>query len=250
MIEDFTFLPPEWHESLPSTNTELLARLRRGDAVPSGSVLAARIQTAGRGRQQRRWVAVPGRNLTFTFLWSAPVDLSFQPALAQAISVGIARYLVSEGCAPAIKWPNDVQVGGRKIAGILCERFEPTGSGPVHFVAGVGLNVNMTPEDAAAIDQPATSLLMETGQPRDVAQVLAALLRHLEGSLRAWAHGGFAGIRADYEVFAPQPGSAMRVRDGAVHVSGQLDGFTDHGALRLRREEGGVQVFYSGDVEV
>lgn len=250
MNHDFIFLPPEWHDTLPSTNTELLERLRRGLSVPSGSVIAARIQTAGRGRQQRRWVAVPGRNLTFSFVWSRPVEASFLPSFAQALSVGIARYLESEGVRPTIKWPNDVQAGGRKVAGILCERAAGDADAPFVIVAGIGLNVNMTGEDAAAIDQPATSLLLETGRERDVTRVLDELLRHLERPLMAWANGGFGGIRDMYESYAPAPGTEIRVRDGASHVAGRLEGFTEHGALRLRREDGRVQVFYSGDVEL
>jgi len=173
----FRFLPPEWVDELPSTNTELLARVRANKGLARGTVLAARTQTAGRGRQQRTWQTEPGRNLTFSFLWRGRVSEAWVPSLAQALSLGIATYIEGEGISAAIKWPNDILVSGRKISGILCERLGAGGDEAI-VVAGIGLNVNMTPEEAAKIEQPATSLRIETGAERSVESTLDGLLPH------------------------------------------------------------------------
>ena len=187
----FQFLPVEWRDALPSTNTALIERVRRDLNTPSGVVLAARAQTAGRGRQQRRWNTAPGRNLTFSFLWNTPVPPDIAPAMALAIATGVARMLEAEGLAPTIKWPNDVQVSGRKIAGILSSR----------------------PRRGARRRDPDSREHGRWGPPkidqRHLARadggvpcrhVLTSLLQHL-GRLDAWAaHGfpGFGGLR-----FAP-----------------------------------------------
>lgn len=242
------FLPVEWHNRLPSTNTWLADRVKVHPDTPHGTVVAARAQTAGRGRQQRRWLTSPDQNLTFSFLWNAPVAPAHLPAMAQAIAVGIARFLASEGLTPTIKWPNDVQVAGKKIAGILCETVDAGIPGYRPVVAGIGLNVNMSAEDAAAVDQPATSLALETGEMRDLPDLLDELLDTLAQPLSAWATGGFAAIEAVYTRFTPTPGTVIQVRDGASHVSGRLAGFNSHGALCLTLENGETRVFYSGDV--
>lgn len=241
----FRFLPVEWRDALPSTNTALIERVRRDLNTPSGVVLAARAQTAGRGRQQRRWNTAPGRNLTFSFLWNTPVPPDTAPALALAIATGVARMLEAEGLAPTIKWPNDVQVSGRKIAGILCES-----AGGAALVAGIGLNVNMDAAEAAEIDQPATSLALETGRSFVLEHVLTSLLQHLGPAIDAWAAHGFPGFREGYLRFAPNAGSVLRVRDGEAYVEGVLAGFNDHGALRLRLPGGEIRECYSGDVQM
>lgn len=248
MAASFVFLPVEWHDTLPSTNTWLLDRLNEAPPPPSGTVIAARAQTAGRGRQQRTWETAPDRNLTFSFLWYAPLPPEHLPSMAQAIAVGIARFLEASGLRPAIKWPNDVLVDGKKIAGILCEVKTQIAQGSTAIVAGIGLNVNMTQEEASAIDQPATSLAIEVPRVHAVDQVLLHLLSHLAGPVSQWSTRGFSGIQADYLAYAPPVGAPIRVRDGQRHAEGRLAGFTPVGALRLSLPDGSERVIYSGDL--
>ena len=234
------FCPVEWHDSLPSTNTCLMERVRLCPDTPCGTVIAARQQTAGRGRQQRTWEAAPGRNLTFSFLWNAPVPPDYVPSMAQAIALGVAGYLGGEGLDAAIKWPNDIQVRGRKIGGILCETASACDSSGTAIVAGIGLNVNMAAAEAAAIDQPATSMLLESGREWEVEFVLHTLLAALAAPLNAWGAGGFEAIRADYIRLTAPVGTSVRVRDG------EIGGASHHGqqlvsvaALRIAGEVAG-----------
>jgi BirA family biotin operon repressor/biotin-[acetyl-CoA-carboxylase] ligase len=208
-------------------------------------VVAARAQTAGRGRQQRSWIAAPNENITVSFLWNAPVAEEYVPSMAQAISVGICAVLEAHA-APTIKWPNDVLVGAKKIAGILCERVVIDGKTVI--VAGIGLNVNMGREGAEAIEQPVTSMALETGSAFDTEAVLQRLLDALVGPLNAWAGQGFAGIRDAYLRRTAAPGTPLRVRDGEKHTAGIFLGYSEQGALVLRLDNGEERVFYSGDV--
>ncbi len=247
-MTSFRFLPVEWHDSLPSTNTFLLDRVRAAPPTPAGTVIAAREQTAGRGRQQRAWIARSNENLSVSFLWKEAVPGDHVPAMAQAVSVGIARVLVAQGLQPTIKWPNDLLVDGKKIGGILCERLNTGNPLQTVIIVGIGLNINMDQEAAAQIDQPATSLAIEKGYIHGVDDILAALLDSLHSPLTAWAEKGFAGIREAYTDFSVTPGTSLRVRDGAQHVEGVFRGFSDDGALRLETYAGTLKTLYSGDV--
>ena len=109
------FQKPEWHDELPSTNTTLVEWLREGRDLPDGFVLAARSQTAGRGRYERQWLARPGRNLTFSaLLQTAASPLQFLSLPQAARPWAWLAYLEENGLAAQTKWPNDVLVGDRK----------------------------------------------------------------------------------------------------------------------------------------
>jgi BirA family transcriptional regulator, biotin operon repressor / biotin---[acetyl-CoA-carboxylase] ligase len=247
-VNSFQFLSVEWHDTLPSTNTCLVERVKAIPDTPAGTVIAAREQTAGRGRQQRPWLAEAKQNLTFSFLWNAPVPLPHVPSMAQAISVGIARMLAGQGLDPTIKWPNDLLVSGKKVGGILCERVNTGEPAQTAIVAGIGLNVNMDVEEAAHIDQPATSLAIETGRLHSIDDVLAALLDALRAPLASWATEGFSGLRTDYADISFRPGTTLCVRDGARHIEGLFLGFNDEGALQIETKREGARTLYSGDV--
>jgi BirA family transcriptional regulator, biotin operon repressor / biotin---[acetyl-CoA-carboxylase] ligase len=247
-VAPFKFLPVTWHDTLPSTNTFLLERVKALPDTPSGTVIAARTQTAGRGRQQREWRAEANRNLTFSFLWNGEVDADHIPSLAQALSVGIAQSLDDAGLSPFIKWPNDVLVDQKKIAGILCEIVNVGEGMPTAIVAGIGLNVNMNGDEANQVDQPATSMAMESGRDQDVETVLDQLLSALTQPIYAWANGGFTAIRSAYEKRSYAPGAPITVRDGALYIEGLHRGFNDDGALLLETDGGDVRTLYSGDV--
>ena len=244
----FDFLPVAWHDTLPSTNTFLIEQVKANPDTPSGTVIAARAQTAGRGRQQRAWRAEANQNLTFSFLWNEVVPAEHIPSLAQTLSVGIAHMLSDAGLTPFIKWPNDVLLDQKKIAGILCEVANVGERKPTTIVAGLGLNVNMNGEEAARVDQPATSMAIETGRELDVEAALDQLLAALTQPINAWAQGGFPAIRSAYEERSYPPGSPITVRDGAHYTDGIHRGFNDDGALLLETDGGDLRTLYSGDV--
>ncbi len=128
-----------------STNADLLVAAASG--APDRSVLMARHQTAGRGRFERRWEAPPGTNLLVSLLFR---DVPEHPhELTQRVALAAARACTEvAGVSPTLKWPNDLLLGGRKLAGVLAQAG---GSGPDHVVVGIGLNIGWAPDDAAKL---------------------------------------------------------------------------------------------------
>lgn len=238
------FLAPEWHDRLPSTNTSLLERLREGEELPSGFVLAAREQTAGRGRYQRQWVSGVGRDLTFSALVRSRVEPFRLVSLPLAVALGVAVVLEERGIAARTKWPNDLLVGGRKICGILAER---EGDG---VVIGIGLNVNMGEEGAAVIDRPVTSMRIETGREHAIDELLGRILRELPDWVEIWEQDGFAGLRQAWETRCVGLGEEIAIGEGGKRASGVLEGFGDAGQLLLRQRDGTVCQVWSGDLEI
>ena len=231
------FNPPEWIERVPSTNSLLLERIGSGAGAPPGTVLATDDQTEGRGRGQRTWVSRPGSDLACSLvLEAAGADPRHLGSLSMAAALGVADCLEDHGVTAQTKWPNDVVVRHRKIAGILPE--PAPGSGPPGLVVvGIGLNLGMTQAEAEAIDQPATSVLAETGSAPSPRQVLPLLLLRLSPWLEAWGLGGFAALRGGWEARCAGLGERVTVVDGGQRLSGVLAGFGGDGQLLL--EEGG-----------
>lgn len=150
--------------------------------APEGAVALAEEQTAGRGRLGRRWLAGPGTSVLCSVRLVPPVPPTRLPELSvvagQACADAIAR---TTGLAPLVKLPNDVLLGGRKVAGILAEAREG------RVTLGIGVNVNIAEEDLPRdLDTPATSLLVESGFPVDRAELLATLLEELERAYGGW----------------------------------------------------------------
>lgn len=163
---------------------ESTQRLLAHDA-PEGAVAAADEQTAGRGRLGRDWVAPPGSSVLVSVALQPDVptarlaELSLVAGRACALALGELAEVT-----PEVKWPNDVLVGGRKIAGILAEAREG------RVVLGIGINVLQTADELPQRAQhPATSLLLETGRRVPRAELLASLLEHLEREHDAWVSG-------------------------------------------------------------
>jgi BirA family biotin operon repressor/biotin-[acetyl-CoA-carboxylase] ligase len=150
--------------------------------APEGALVAADEQTAGRGRLGRRWLAPAGTSLLCSLQLRPAIASERLPELtgvaARACSEAIAALT---GLEPALKFPNDVLVGDRKVAGILAEAREE------RVVLGIGVNVNVTAAELPQeVDRPATSLLVETGRELDRAELLAELLEQFERRYDAW----------------------------------------------------------------
>jgi BirA family biotin operon repressor/biotin-[acetyl-CoA-carboxylase] ligase len=171
--------PYRYLERCDSTQRELAPE------APEGAVVAADEQTAGRGRLGRPWFAAPGTSLLFSVNLRPAVETARLPELSIVAGVATAEAIRRvTRLAPEIKLPNDLLVDRRKLAGILAEAREG------RVVLGIGINVNVAPEDLPAdVDAEPTSLLAELGTPVDRAQLLAAILLELERRYDAWNAG-------------------------------------------------------------
>ena len=233
--------------STGSTNADLLAR-----GGPEGQVLVAEEQTAGRGRAGRTWVSAPGASLTFSVLLRpASVPPAARGWLPLLTGVAVAAAVRSAaGVAAVLKWPNDVLVGDRKLAGILVEQFSAGDA----VVVGVGINVT-TPEDALPVSPaglPATSLLAEGA---DVAReaLLTEILRGLEQEylgFRADPDPERSGLLAKYTAACATLGRTVRVELPAGRVMDGLAEGIDRGGRLLVRPAGAASAtpVSAGDV--
>jgi BirA family biotin operon repressor/biotin-[acetyl-CoA-carboxylase] ligase len=170
--------PYEHVGSTPST------QLLLAPDAPEGALVVAEEQTAGRGRLGRSWFAPAGTSLLCSLQLRPDTPTERLPELTGVAARACADAIAAlTGLEPALKFPNDVLVGGRKVAGILAEARDG------RVVLGVGINVNLPadelPED---VDRPATSLLVETGRELDRAELLAELLERLERRYDAWLY--------------------------------------------------------------
>jgi BirA family transcriptional regulator, biotin operon repressor / biotin---[acetyl-CoA-carboxylase] ligase len=167
-------------------------QLLLGPDDPEGAIATTDHQTGGRGRLGRSWIEAPGTSVLVSVLLRPPRE---QPAPQLSLVGGLATALVAEQAlelAGQIKWPNDVMVNRRKVAGVLAEAREGV------VVLGIGVNVNQTREELprnAAV--PAASLRTVDGRVRDREELLASLLERLDGLYAAWREGGLDAVYDD-----------------------------------------------------
>jgi len=229
-------------QSTSSTN-DLITALAR-DGAPAGLAAFAEEQTAGRGRLGRRWQSPPGLGLWFSLLLRPELPLAEWPRLTLWIAFALAQALrLHTSLEIMLKWPNDLYVSGRKLAGILVE----TSLGENSFAtAGVGLNVN-NPSLPTPLDSTATSLRIQTGAPVDRNTLAAAILTSLDQSfpmvashfhqILAWAK------QADY-----LRGRWVSAAAGAALHEGIAQGLDPDGALLIRTPSGATVRVTSGEV--
>ncbi|MES2683612.1 MAG: biotin--[acetyl-CoA-carboxylase] ligase [Pseudomonadota bacterium] len=234
--------------STDSTNTQLLDALAANDP----QVLFAERQTAGRGRRGRDWVSPFGSNLYGSVSYSFAAWPPRITTLPLAMAVAVARAIEAAGLPEVgIKWPNDLHIEGRKLAGILMETRGEAG-GLCRVVVGVGLNVGLSEVQAAAISQPWTSLaaaLAARGRAAPSRNALAAALAsELLAALRHFAEHGFAPFAAEWkrrDVLRDQP---VRI-EATMPLSGTARGVDADGGLIIDTAEG-RQIVHAGDVSV
>ena len=237
----------EWFDKLASTNATLRERFYQNPNLKSGMLIAAREQTAGRGRQDRKWLSAPDQNLCFSLYVQTDAELSSVPSLTMAAALAVTEMLKTKRISAAPKWPNDILIDGKKICGILSERVEQSNPPRTGILIGMGLNVNMTSEEAAQIDRPATSILIETHRATELQKALEDLFPHLEYWIDEWRQGGFQKLQQPWTEQAGPIGKALSVHDGRIKKSGTLSGFGPHGELLLKTEAG-IETIWSGDV--
>ncbi|MEM9877367.1 MAG: biotin--[acetyl-CoA-carboxylase] ligase [Myxococcota bacterium] len=237
--------PLEVRDATVSTNDD--ARVGASAGAPDGAAWVADHQRGGRGRRGRHWHSPPGENVYLSVLFRlalAPRALAPLSLVAGlAVSEVVANHIGSDGVG--IKWPNDVLVAGRKVAGILVETTIREGEAVA--IVGVGLNVGTTDFGAsgARFRRPPTSLALEGRAPpreRVVAELLVALGRHVDDYRRqGWSPAAREALRRRDVLF----GTRLRLEDGRT---GLAEGFADDGALRLRGPDGRLVEVRSGEV--
>ena len=215
--------------------------LLTGSDYPHGTVAVAEHQTAGRGRFGRRWDDEPATGLLFSVLLRPPPDTPW-PQLSLVAGLAVATTIEQEsGLRATVKWPNDVLLDGRKVAGILLEASSP------RVVCGIGINVNQGERSLPLETRlPSTSLRTAAGHRFDRGAVLATSLHELERAYGVWLEGGLAPLGEELERRNAVRGRRVRVGDRA----GTAAEIAVDGRLTIVLDRGDVVLVESGEVEL
>lgn len=228
-------------DSVGSTNDEVRRRVEDGSAADL-LVVTARRQTTGRGRRGRVWDSPEGNlHVSFAIRIQRPLSEAAQIGFVAALALAEALDEVVPGHDVRCKWPNDVLVNGRKVAGMLLES-----AGDGWLILGIGVDVERRPAPSEALY--AAVALVELGYGGDSMKVLGALCRHLGPWLDRWRAEGFAPIRAGWLDWARGLGEAALVRLEAETLSGVFRGLDEEGGLLLDQGEAGIRRVLAGDV--
>ena len=230
------------HHKAETASTNLDARAGR-----HGDVFTADYQTAGRGRLDHKWLSPPGTNLMMSVVLSVeglvPEHVSTLPLVAGlAVCKAVASLIPHpSSLIPLLKWPNDVLLNGKKLAGILCERNGDA------VIVGIGVNVGQTEFDKEISDR-ATSLALNGRDARPPECIRAAILCELDRWYSCWRFNGFAAVYSEIAAVDFLKGREIAVRqtdDDSAPVSGVSNGIMSDGSLDV----GGVRV-YAGEAHV
>lgn len=250
--------PLHFFDTIDSTNTSAAGLARKGGA--EGTIVIADAQTGGKGRLGRSWVSPPGVNLYLSVILRPQKPTSAAPQLSLLASVAVAEAIVQQTpLSPAIKWPNDVLVSGKKVCGILTE-MQAKGSQLRSVIVGIGVNINASlaafPEE---LQDRASSLFLMCGEPVDRVAFTVSLLTHLEKLYVLWLEKGFPVVGAAWEGYASELlGKSITVTAPEGIISGTVRGIDRDGALLVETvaPEGQetqplhVQRILAGDVTV
>lgn len=227
--------------SIPSTMD--LAREVANEDAPHGTLVFAEEQTAGRGRRGRSFYSPAGQNLYFTLVLRLP--LATHRRLPIVLPLAVARAIRAQGVDAAIKWPNDIWVGGRKLCGMLIDG-ELTYDGGLGF-PGIGINVNGDPTENPDLAEVATSLAREVGHPVERETLLAAICNELERLL----HATLPELIAEYRELSCILGREVTVSPlGAESFRATALSISDDGELMVRRSNGLVVAINAADVSI
>lgn len=190
-------------------------------------------QTQGRGRHGRRWVSPRGKNVYATFYFCVKPNAPYLLNLGQVLSLSCAHILIQRGLSPEIKWPNDLLLGKKKVAGILCETLSFPDR--VGIALGIGINVNMSVAELSTIDQPATSLAESSSTSWDIAHLVTSLSAEFLKDLTQLQAQGFSAFQREYERLLAFRGRQVLSDED---IAGLLEGVDEQGRLVLRLRDG------------
>jgi BirA family transcriptional regulator, biotin operon repressor / biotin---[acetyl-CoA-carboxylase] ligase len=264
-------IPIRHYPTIDSTNLEAHRLFTNGERGPL--YLLADEQTAGKGRLDRNWASARG-NLFSTLVLPLTrhpgegrgeasnrtevqstipaaagttvnvVSLLQVPQIGFVVALAVTDVVQRQGVEAKLKWPNDVLVGGAKIAGILCEILS---TNPMTIAIGCGINVAHAP---AGLPYPATCLVAE-GATIDRDNVFQSYRQALSYRLEQWNHGqNFSAIRDAWLKHAIGIGETVSMKTGTQHLTGNFETITEQGAILLKPADGPPQILHAGDMHI
>lgn len=237
----------EYFPVLESTNLQAHACGEAGAA--EGLVVIADRQEAGKGRMGRRWESPAGVNLYASVLLRPDLPPWEAPQLTYLSAVAVCRAIDEvTGLAAKVKWPNDILVNERKVAGLLNEMSSETDR--VNFIVlGIGVNLNMAPDQFPDdLRYPATSLAIASEQAISRLDFTRSLLRHLDALYAEWQAEGLQPVLAAWRERSALTGREVKVDCQNRTIHGRVQGLGDDGALLVETADGTVERILAGDV--
>ena len=216
-------------------------------ALAGGS--APKAQKKGRGRLGRQWLSPARKGLWFSVLLRPDLRPQAATQFTVVAATALARAIRKQtGLMPEIKWPNDILLRGKKVAGILTELSAELDH-VKHLIIGIGVDVNLTSTDLPAdLRKLATSLRIESGQPVARPELAAAILRELDADYALVRTGRFATVADEWEEHCTTIGKQVVVGIGERKIRGRAESLDEDGALLLRTEHGRLERIIGGDV--
>jgi len=236
------------YKSLPSTNTTAKDLYSKGAA--HGTVVMAEEQTAGRGRMDRKWFSPPSKNILFSILLKPEMKAENVYALTLALAVsGIEAIKDICNLSAMIKWPNDIYLNNKKLAGILTE-FSVRGNRPAYVILGMGMNVNWGPEEETGMLFPSTSLIKETGGPVSRNRLMAGILKRFEYLYNDIIDERMEEFNRRCNSLSLLTGRMVSVNTGEGLISGKVMGIDKDGGLFIEEQAGKTIKILNGDVSI
>jgi BirA family biotin operon repressor/biotin-[acetyl-CoA-carboxylase] ligase len=232
-----------------STN-EVAFRLAE-EGAEEGTVVVAEAQRHGKGRLGRRWESPAGVNLYCSVILRPPILPPRAAQLTFLSTVAVARAITATtSLHPFIKWPNDLLINGRKVAGLLNEMSAETEK--VNFIVlGIGVNINMRRDQFPAdLRHPATSLCLEAGETVSRLAFIRALLEALDALYDTYLSHGYEPVREEWLARCNFIGRQVRITFQEKELSGVAQGIDEYGALLVQLPEGKVERVLAGDVKI
>lgn len=233
-------------------STQTIAHKLAQDGAPEGTVVISEEQTAGRGRMARPWESAYGTGIWMTIIVRPDVTPQQASSYTLVVAVAISKAIKTlyKNVEPAIKWPNDLLINGKKCTGILTEMQAEVDCVQALLV-GIGINANQMESDfSPEIADIATSLRLEAGEEINRAALVATILQYLEQYTEMFVENGFASIKDEWEQASCTIGQRIEVTTLREQFEGVASGITDEGVLQVRLDNGTVRTMYSGDVRI
>jgi BirA family biotin operon repressor/biotin-[acetyl-CoA-carboxylase] ligase len=230
-----------------STN-DIIEKFAR-DGVKEGVVVFAESQTKGRGRLGRKWASPAKKGLWFSLLLRPDLRPQETTQLTVASATALRRAIGSQtGLDPEIKWPNDILVRGKKVAGILTEMNAEVDR-LKYVIVGIGIDVNLSPRDFPPdLKKIATSLKIELGKTVSRAELAVSILRELDIDYQRVCAKDFDDVAEEWEKHCKTIGEEVVIRTGPREIRGRAESLAEDGALLLRTEHGRPERIVGGDV--
>jgi BirA family transcriptional regulator, biotin operon repressor / biotin---[acetyl-CoA-carboxylase] ligase len=230
-----------------STN-DIVEKLAR-DGVKEGVVVFAESQTRGRGRLGRKWISPAGKGLWFSVLLRPDLRPQAATQLTVAAATALARAIRSQtNLLPEIKWPNDILINGKKVAGILTELSAELDQ-VKYLILGMGIDVNLNASEFPPdIRKIATSLKIETSRAVDRAELATRIIEELDVDYARIASGQFESVADEWEERCATLGRNVAIRIGERSIQGRAESLDSDGALLVRTQHGRLERIIGGDV--